>query len=105
MVTASRRWLWNTLAVIGLLNFAVIFLVANWLGGDAVNGKEEGGRYYLANHGKLTEVTHAVWSYSRAHVYSVFVTHPIAMFAGFMSSREKRRSRTGNKQAGVGPIA
>lgn len=91
--------------MIGLLNFAVFFLVAIWLGGDAVNGTEEGGQYYLANHGKLTEVTHALWSYSRAHVYSVWVTHPMAMFGGFMSWRERRRSRTGNKPAGSRRIA
>jgi len=54
---------------------------------------------------KVTEVTHAVWSYSRAHVYSVWVTHPIAMFAGFMSWRDRRRLRTGNKPAGSGRIA
>ena len=32
---------------VGLLNFLIFVAGATYLGGDAVNGKVEGGRYYL----------------------------------------------------------
>jgi hypothetical protein len=33
--------------VVGLLDFVSFLIVASYLGGDAVNGKIGGGRYYL----------------------------------------------------------
>lgn len=64
-----------------LVNFSLFFIISLFIGGDAVNGQEEAGRYYLANHGTLTEVNYFVFMYSRIHVYSVFITHPLAMLA------------------------
>ncbi len=62
------------------------------LGGDAVNGKTENGRYYVANHGKLTEVSAAAFNYSRVHCYSVWTTHPLSMFCAYQLYRQKRRA-------------
>jgi hypothetical protein len=86
-----------TIAVIvGFLNF-VLFLVGTfYLGGDAVNGKTEGGKYYLWGYhgGKkgYTQVSRAVFDYSRWHVYSVMVTWPLMILAGFASKRIRTRS-------------
>jgi hypothetical protein len=55
-----------------VLNFLVFCLVASFLGGDAVNGRRQGGRYFLSDHGTLTEVSRSVWLYSRAHVYATW---------------------------------
>ena len=71
------------------LNFVVFFFVAIAIGGDAVNGKIVGGHFYLANHGKLTEVSEAVFTYSRWHVYSLIVTHPLAMLSGYLAKQEQ----------------
>ena len=60
------------------------------LGGDAVSGKAEAGHYYLSNHGRLTEVSGQVFTYSRVHTYSVFITHPLALLAGFIGYRIKK---------------
>ena len=65
------------LGVIALLNFGVFLFVAMNIGGDAINGKIEEGRYYLANHGVLTEVSHRMFVYSYIHVLSVLVTHSL----------------------------
>jgi hypothetical protein len=64
-----------------LANFLVFFAVAIYIGGDAWNGKVEEGRYYVASHGKYTEVSSEVWHYSHAHVISVLITHPVGILA------------------------
>jgi hypothetical protein len=92
-VKPSRaRYLWLALFALGFVNFLVFFAVAVSIGGDAANGFRSDGHYFLANHGKLTEVSESVWLYSRAHAYSVMITHPLAIFAGFMWNRTKGAS-------------
>jgi hypothetical protein len=86
-------WLRITFLV-ALLNFAGFVTIATINGGDALNGKEEGGRYYLASHGRRTEVSHAFYCYSKVHAASLFITHPAAIIGGFwLSSRKSRPSR------------
>lgn len=62
----------------GLLNFLIFWHVAVFLGGDAVSGKVEDGRYFVSGHGKLTEVSAETWRYSYAHTVSTWITHPLA---------------------------
>ena len=50
------RWLFRTCVVAGV-NFALFAVISLASGGDALNGKEEAGRYFLASHGHYTEVT------------------------------------------------
>jgi hypothetical protein len=50
-------------------------------GGDAENGKEEGGKYYVNSHGHYTEVSKEYYDFSLIHARSVWVTHPVAIFA------------------------
>jgi len=82
---------------IGILNFAVFVIVASRLGGDALNGKVEGGHYYLygvrteSGHKVYTEVSESVFTHSKWHVYSLLVTWPLVMAAGFTRSRHKKR--------------
>ena len=49
------------------LNFLAFMVVAMLIGGDGCNGHAEAGRYFLSDHGKLTETTHAVYLYSCIH--------------------------------------
>jgi hypothetical protein len=70
--------------VVGLLNFLAFGIIATCLGGDAVNGRTENGRYFLSSHGKDIEVSRAVFNYSRIHVYSVWITHPLALLSGII---------------------
>ena len=79
---------------VGTVNFLVFFVVAVHLGGDAVNGKVVADHYYLASHGRYTEVNEEIFNYSRWHVYSLWVTHPLAFIAGYWYYRIK--SKTGN---------
>ena len=80
---------------VGILNFVVFVAIACYLGGDAVNGKIEGGRYYLfgvrseAGRKVYTEVSESVFNYSKWHVYSLWATWPLVMAAGFAANRKQ----------------
>lgn len=75
--------------VVALLNFLLFLAGTFYFGGDAVNGKAEGGKYHLwgSHHGEkgYIEVSQSVFDYSRWHVYSVWVTWPLMIVAGFVS--------------------
>src|SRR5262245_61836761 len=49
--------------VVGFANVVIFFTVSLAIGGDAVAGRIEGGRYYVSSHGRLTEVSPEVWEY------------------------------------------
>ncbi len=89
-VTEKRARIGRVLVLLGVVNFAVFWIVGACIGGDAVSGRSEDGHYFVSNHGQLTEVTHAVFLYSRIHSYSVWITHPLAA-AGYWVSHVWRR--------------
>lgn len=82
----------NGIFFFGILNFFVFLAGTSYLGGDAVNGKQMDGKYFVASHGKLTEVSKSVFLYSRLHVFSLFITHPAAMIAGIASYILKKQA-------------
>ena len=90
----------RAILLIAMLNFFAFWYSTLILGGDAGNGKEDGGRFFVGAHGKYTEVTEGVYRYSRFHGLSLLVTHPLGMVAGlilllrkdpFVSNHNKRR--------------
>lgn len=85
-----RGWLIGIIAL-GVVNFTVYFIVAVIIGGDAVSGYVADGHYYLASHGHYTAVTREIFTYSRWHVCSLFITHPAAILAATQLNRMRRR--------------
>jgi len=69
-----------SIASIIAINFLVFMLAALYLGGDALGGKEEHGKYFLESHGHFTEVSEKVFRYSKVHARSVEVTAPLLFF-------------------------
>ena len=67
-----------------IINFAIFVIITLIIGGDAVNGKEVAGHYFLGNHGQLTEVNYLAFVYSKIHVLSVWVTMPLGMIAALI---------------------
>jgi hypothetical protein len=63
--------------VICLINFVVFVFVAAAIGGDAINGYEEQGRYFLRAHGRATEVSRSVFIYSKWHALSAMIGTPL----------------------------
>lgn len=68
------------------LNLLTCFLGSKYFGGDALNGHAEHGRYFLSDHGRLTEVSATVFTYSYWHHASLFAMIPLAI-VGWCSSR------------------
>jgi hypothetical protein len=87
-----KYWIYWTLlsAAIAMPNFIIFVVVAMSIGGDALNGKVEGGHYFLADHGVYTEVNYKTFLYSKIHAISVIVTHSLVFFNGFMAYLEKQ---------------
>ena len=83
-------------AIAGGANFILFWIVGQILGGEALQGKVEDGRYYLTNQGKHTEVSHFVFTYSYIHAISVNVSWPFVLVAfGYLSItqwKEKRKA-------------
>jgi len=77
----------------GLANLILFIGVASYLGGDALNGREAAGRFYLGSHGRFIEVSRAVFTYSWWHTVSVFITQPIALLAAWCATRGEQVSK------------
>jgi len=78
----------RALAVAAWLNFVVFGVVDVYLGGDALNGKVENGRYFLNNHGPYAEVSHATFLYSAVHATTAILGMCFFVFA----ARQLRRN-------------
>ena len=92
MRTNTLRTLCIWVVAIALLNFFVFWVAAVYLGGDALNGKTDHGRFFLMSHGPYTEVSADLFTYSKWHASSLWVTHPLAFVAAYLILRGKRRS-------------
>ncbi|EJN09921.1 hypothetical protein PMI42_06483 [Bradyrhizobium sp. YR681] len=85
-----------------MLNFVAFAVGAFALGGDAINGKIVGEHFYLAEHGKLAEVSEAVYTYSLWHARSVFVTHPLAILAAWLARLEQQARKAARRDGNQG---
>jgi len=78
-VPPPMRRLAAVLSVLWIVNFVTYGVTAILLGGDAVNGHAEAGRYYLAMHGRLTEVSRPVFEFSRWYTYVLFAHSAVVL--------------------------
>jgi hypothetical protein len=85
------------LCAIWFINFLAFGIGALYLGGDAVNGRIEDGRFYLFGYvyhlgtKGYSEVSQGVFAYSKWHAYSVMTATLICMIAAFVSNKLKAR--------------
>jgi hypothetical protein len=86
-------WLVYAIGIVAVVNFFGFVGIADYLGGDALNGHEAEGHYFLSNHGHLTEVSRAVFKYSQWHFGSLFVTHPLAILVGWICLNKPKPSQ------------
>ena len=70
---------------IAILSFAAFVIAATILGGDALNGQTENGRYFLSWHGRATEVSAFVFRYSWYHAIASFVLLALAAISVLVS--------------------
>lgn len=85
-----------------VLNFFAFVIFSMWIGGDALSGKVVEGHFFIGEHGKLTEVSEAVFTYSLWHSRSLFITHPLAVVIWYFANAErKKRGRMRSEAATV----
>jgi hypothetical protein len=88
---AIPGWLAYAVFVIAVINFAVFAAGTVYFGGDALNGHQAAGHYFLWSEGQLTEVSQAVFEYCRWQALSLFVTHPLGMAMGWYLWKRQNR--------------
>ena len=82
--------------LLGVLAFAVCLNLVSWVaftmsqGGDALNGKIEGGRYYLGSHGHYTEVSARKYQFSRCQTVSNMIILPIVVGGSLLWEYRRR---------------
>jgi len=81
MSESKQLLLCKAVFAIAAINFISFLCISVYLGGDAGNGMTHGGQYYLGSHGIFTKVSGPVFTYSKWHSYSIWVTHFSAFFA------------------------
>jgi len=101
--TAGQRWrelLGGVLLAASVANLLAFFVHGLALGGSAGNGKREGERFFVGDHGTFTEVTELQWRRLWRHELSLYGTVPLGVIAGFVlqqsenqRARERRLSR------------
>lgn len=75
----SLSKLCKIMMMIALLNFLLFMLFSSYLGGDAINGFQKNGEYYVSYGHTNTEVSRLLWILNTIHFFSVIITHLAAM--------------------------
>jgi len=68
------------MTLIAVINFLLFTLITSYLGGDAFNGYNEDGQYYVTYRLSITEVSKLVWYIARIQGFSMIITHLGAFF-------------------------
>ena len=77
----------RAIAAVAAVNFFAFVAMSFYLGGDALQGYSRDGHYFLGRHSTFTEVSPAVFNYSRWHALSV-----IALVGFFLAAEAWRRN-------------
>jgi hypothetical protein len=81
------------LVTVALLDFIFLFALTFYIGGDAVNGKIENGKYLVWGYNRhdgtkgYTEVSRAVYDFSKWQVYSVWMTWSVMLLGTVLYRR------------------
>ena len=90
----TMKYFGYALFIIGFVNFAVFWIVAAIIGGDAVGNGPINGKYYVSSHGHQIEVSRSVYEYSWYHSRSIWITHPLAFFGWFLVYDDDQRRKS-----------
>lgn len=87
----SRLYL--ALVIVALLDFIFLFALSFFIGGDAVNGRIENGKYFVWGYNYhngvkgYTEVSPGVYDFSKWQVYSVWATWSVMLVGTVLYNR------------------
>jgi hypothetical protein len=83
----------RALTVLTFVNFFAALALAMFLGGDAFQGRVEDGHYWLGYKGRYQEVSAGTYWFSRLQLFSVFITHPLGMYAQWRGGQRAKKAR------------
>src|SRR5690242_11639391 len=69
-MSARAKWILYGTAPVAMTNFVIFWVVAVYMGGDALNGFIKEGHYFIYAHGACREVAKSFWTYSYWHAIS-----------------------------------
>jgi hypothetical protein len=61
------KWVVYTTAALVAANFLIFIAISLYLGGDALSGYVQAGKYFVCAHGACNQVSPEVWRYSYWH--------------------------------------
>lgn len=73
--------IWIYLGIAAILFF---FIFSAIIGGSAMNGYKEAGRYFVAEHENVTEVSKTIWTISKVSGVLFWVFIPLTPIGGFI---------------------
>jgi hypothetical protein len=79
------------LVALTFLNLFTFLVATLYIGGDAISGKAEGGRFYVSSHGRLTEVSEGWFNFSQWQARSVWVSMVAVFLIALLARYAKRR--------------
>ncbi len=85
--------LYLVVVMLALLDFILLFAFSIYIGGDAVNGKIENGKYYVWGYKYqdgvkgFHEVSRTIFDYSKWQVYSVGATWTVMLLGTVLYKR------------------
>ena len=85
---------------VAFANFAWMMWEVSTIG-DALNGHQADGHYFVRNKPGFTEVSQATWNWLALHQASVFVTHPLGLLG--VAWYTIARKRSGEISPGLSP--
>jgi hypothetical protein len=92
MKPAWKTYLCYAVFFLAMANFFAFCALSVHFGGDAVNGYTRDGHYFLGAHGHYREVSEQIFNYSLRHAHSVWITHPLGIFAAWLLVREEEKT-------------
>ena len=66
--------IWSSVGIAVILFF---FIFSFCIGGDAYNGYQEAGKYFVASHGDVTEVSKEIWIVSKISTILAWISIPL----------------------------
>jgi uncharacterized protein with PQ loop repeat len=89
-----KRATLQVLAAICFVNFPAWCVIAMLMGGTPDSGASGADKFFLSNHGTLTQVSHAIYIYSYVHTMASLCGLGIfAIVASYLSITAPRNSR------------
>jgi hypothetical protein len=84
----------NILIAVWIASLVVFVVVTIIIGGDAINGKTEGGHYYLYLQGHLNEVSSSIWHFDRTFTIFIMIVSPLSALGGtVLKAMSRKRER------------